>query len=40
VPLFAALRLEARSYPPEDVPEWLARIPLSHPGSRPLPPNP
>jgi hypothetical protein len=40
VPLFAALRLEARSYPPEDVPEWLAQIPLSHPGSRPLPPNP
>ncbi len=40
VPLIASLRLEARSYPPDAVPEWLAQIPLTHPGSRPMPPAP
>lgn len=34
VPLFAAARVEARSYAPEEVPEWLAQIPITDPGSR------
>lgn len=34
VPLFAAARLEAKSYAPDEVPDWLSRIPISEPGSR------
>lgn len=33
-PFFAAYRVEAQSYPPEAVPEWLAAIPVLKPGTR------
>lgn len=33
-PLYAAYRVDAESWAPEDVPEWLAEIPISQPGSR------
>jgi orotate phosphoribosyltransferase len=36
VPLFAAARVEARSYAPEEVPDWLAAIPITDPGTRRL----
>jgi orotate phosphoribosyltransferase len=36
VPLFAAARVEAKSYAPEEVPDWLARVPVRQPGSRHL----
>lgn len=36
VPLFAAARVEARSYAPDEVPDWLAEIPITDPGSRRL----
>lgn len=36
VPLFAATRVEARSYAPDEVPDWLAEIPITDPGSRRL----
>ena len=35
VPFFAAYKVEAKSYAPDDVPEWLAEIPMSKPGTRP-----
>lgn len=36
VPLFAAARVEAKSYAPDEVPDWLAAIPITDPGSRRL----
>ena len=33
-PFFGAFRVEAQSYPPDDVPEWLAAIPVTKPGTR------
>lgn len=33
-PFFAAHRVAATSYPPDDVPEWLNAIPISKPGTR------
>jgi len=33
-PLFAAHRVEAESFAPDDVPEWLAAIPITKPGTR------
>lgn len=33
-PLFAAHRIEATSYAPEEVPDWLNEIPISKPGTR------
>jgi len=32
--LFAAYKVEAQSFPPDDVPEWLQKIPISKPGTR------
>ncbi len=32
--LFAAHRVDAVSYPPEEVPDWLNEIPISKPGTR------
>lgn len=34
VPVFGAYRVEATSFPPEEVPEWLAAIPTTKPGTR------
>ena len=34
-PCFAAHRVEARSWAPEEVPDWLAAIPAVKPGTRP-----
>lgn len=34
VPYFAVTKVEATSYDPEQVPEWLKQIPISEPGSR------
>ena len=34
VPLFASSRFEATTYPDESVPDWLAKIPITTPGSR------
>ena len=34
VPYIAAYKVEAKSYPAGDVPEWLANIPISKPGTR------
>lgn len=34
-PMYAAYRVEAQSYAPDEVPEWLASIPVSKPGTRP-----
>ncbi|HMS55466.1 MAG TPA: orotate phosphoribosyltransferase [Fimbriimonadaceae bacterium] len=34
VPVFGAYRVEAKSFPPEDIPEWLAAIPTTKPGTR------
>ncbi|MER3413245.1 MAG: orotate phosphoribosyltransferase [Armatimonadota bacterium] len=36
VPLFAAARVHAKSYAPDEVPDWLAEIPITDPGSRRL----
>lgn len=33
-PSYAAYRVEAKSYEPDDVPEWLAAIPIRKPGTR------
>jgi orotate phosphoribosyltransferase len=38
VPLHAAYRVEATSYAPDEVPEWLAELPVTKPGSRPTGP--
>lgn len=32
-PLFAAAKVDAKSYAPEEVPAWLSAIPISEPGS-------
>lgn len=37
VPSFAAYKVQATSYPPDDVPDWLAEIPISQPGTRKQP---
>jgi orotate phosphoribosyltransferase len=34
-PTFAAHRVQARSFAAEEVPDWLAQIPVSKPGTRP-----
>ncbi|MBI1756964.1 MAG: orotate phosphoribosyltransferase [Fimbriimonas ginsengisoli] len=34
-PLFAAHRVEARTFAPDAVPDWLAAIPVTKPGTRP-----
>jgi orotate phosphoribosyltransferase len=34
-PLFGAFKVEARSFAPEEVPDWLADIPITKPGTRP-----
>ncbi len=39
VPLFAAARVEAKSYAPDEVPDWLAETPITDPGSRRLEPG-
>ena len=36
-PCHAAYRVEAHSYAPDAVPEWLAAIPITKPGTRPTP---
>lgn len=33
-PVFAAIRAEATSYAPDEVPEWLQKIPIQDPGTR------
>lgn len=33
-PLMAAFRVDAVSYPPDEVPDWLDKIPISKPGTR------
>lgn len=33
VPLYSAVRVEAVSYAPDEVPEWLAAIPITKPGT-------
>lgn len=33
---FSAYKVEAESYPPEAVPDWLAAIPVTKPGTRPV----
>jgi orotate phosphoribosyltransferase len=33
-PYFAAYRVEAKSYPPDDIPDWLRAIPITKPGTR------
>ncbi|MFQ3586241.1 MAG: orotate phosphoribosyltransferase [Fimbriimonadaceae bacterium] len=35
-PMYAAYRVEARSYAPDEVPDWLAAIPVTKPGTRPM----
>ncbi|MBV6459873.1 MAG: Orotate phosphoribosyltransferase [Fimbriimonadaceae bacterium] len=35
-PFFAAYRVEAESFAPEEVPEWLQGIPITKPGTRPI----
>lgn len=37
VPMFASYKVEAESYPPDDVPDWLSQIPVSKPGTRKTP---
>lgn len=34
VPFFAAHRVSAKSYAPEEVPDWLASLPIQKPGTR------
>lgn len=38
LPLFAAYKVEAQSFAPEEVPAWLAAIPVSKPGTRAVTP--
>lgn len=33
-PVFAAYKVEARSYAPDEIPDWLASIPAVKPGTR------
>ncbi|MFY9233710.1 MAG: orotate phosphoribosyltransferase [Fimbriimonadaceae bacterium] len=35
--MFAAYKVEAKSYAPDEVPDWLEQIPVSKPGTRNLP---
>jgi orotate phosphoribosyltransferase len=35
VPLHPAYRVEAESFAPDEVPDWLAQIPITKPGTRP-----
>jgi len=37
LPLIGAYKVEAVSYAPEEVPEWLAAIPITKPGTRAIP---
>ncbi len=39
-PLFASYRVEAESFDPNEVPEWLAAIPITKPGTRPTASSP
>ena len=34
LPLFAAYKVEAQSFPPDQIPEWLSAIPVTKPGTR------
>jgi orotate phosphoribosyltransferase len=34
VPFFAAYKVQAESYAPDEVPEWLEKIPIDKPGTR------
>lgn len=34
VPLFAAFKVEAQTFPPDAVPDWLAALPIAKPGTR------
>lgn len=36
-PCYAAYKVEASSFAPEDVPQWMADIPVQKPGTRPTP---
>ncbi|HWP30448.1 MAG TPA: orotate phosphoribosyltransferase [Fimbriimonadales bacterium] len=36
VPFYSVIRVEARSWAPDEVPDWLAKIPVEEPGSRRL----
>ncbi|RMF71199.1 MAG: orotate phosphoribosyltransferase, partial [Alphaproteobacteria bacterium] len=36
VPFVSLLEIDAPSFPPDEVPDWLARIPAEKPGSRHL----
>ncbi|AIE87310.1 orotate phosphoribosyltransferase [Fimbriimonas ginsengisoli] len=33
-PLYGAYKVEAQSYAPDDIPDWLAEIPVTKPGTR------
>jgi orotate phosphoribosyltransferase len=35
VPFYAAYQVDSESYAPDEVPEWLASIPVTKPGTRP-----
>ncbi|HVT11544.1 MAG TPA: orotate phosphoribosyltransferase [Fimbriimonadaceae bacterium] len=37
LPLYAAYKVEAQSYAPDEVPAWLAEIPITKPGTRATP---
>ncbi len=39
-PLFASYRVEAESFDPNEVPAWLAEIPITKPGTRPTASSP
>jgi orotate phosphoribosyltransferase len=36
-PFFAAYKVEAQSYAPDEVPDWLKDLPITKPGTRPTP---
>jgi len=40
VPYFAAYKVEAKSFPPDDVPAWLQSVPITKPGTRVEPTKP
>jgi orotate phosphoribosyltransferase len=33
-PFFAAYKVKAESFAPDEIPEWLAKIPVAKPGTR------
>ncbi|MCH8274310.1 MAG: orotate phosphoribosyltransferase [Armatimonadetes bacterium] len=35
-PFYSAVKVQAKSYAPDEVPDWLAKIPVTEPGSRRL----